>query len=230
MEKKRRRLLAHPDGCTDESTSSDYCTTDCDVFDVSDADIFAAIFDKLQPEPKGRKCPTIRPKLVGHTARRKKLPSDHRLSATKITYVITPFKPLGFTYRDHLEKTCWREKCTTAGVPSDLPRRPSSLTRFAPPNPPPHSQPNLSAQAQNIARNKSPRSVLKLPPQLRARCKRMSRLSCPTSSSSSSSPFHYPSRGCPHPQKRRSWCRTLQSEAPINRLVCHRNPIPVRTT
>lgn len=197
MEEKRIRLIQSREEGTDEMIKSDIFTDSSDLsncgdvegLNVTDAEIFATIFKKCSSAQKTKKCPKRKPKPSRRMMRkRKKPPSNHNISAPKVTYVITFMSALEFMRRNCVHKAL-RINPAATGALNNPPRRPSSLMHS---KPPPQSQPNLRVQTRNIARIESTHRVLNLPPQQRTKCKGM------FNSSSSSSP----TRSCPHPRKK----------------------------
>lgn len=142
-------LLEYLEKCLDESMKGTDCmetrsgSKTCEGFESlhgTDAENFSAIFRKWRSMKQDRK----------GLARKKKAPQNHKISATKTTYVITFMSALEFMRRNCVQKTYTRANHATANAPNIPPKRPSSSSR---PKPPLHPQPNLRAQTQNTAKN-----------------------------------------------------------------------------
>ncbi|VDK38882.1 unnamed protein product [Taenia asiatica] len=193
-EKKTRRL-EHREEFTNKTRRSDGNMGsnslknygDVEVFNATSTKLFSAILKDLQEEEKCKKRFTKKPKSSGHRTR-KNPSSNHKISATKITYVITYMTGIEFMRRNCVQKTSLRTNAPTTAAPNNLRSRPSSLSR---PNPLPRTQSHSHSQMQKIARNMSSCSFSNSSPQLRAKCKRTFDPSSPTC-------------GHPHPQKKAS--------------------------
>eukprot|EP00108_Taenia_solium_P000186 TsM_000299800 transcript=TsM_000299800 gene=TsM_000299800 len=237
MEKMRRmRLREHCEEYPGESSEgSDGMDSidlknygDADVCNVTDAEIFAAIFKELQPEKRAKKCVTRKSKPSRHT-KNKEPPPNNNISETKITYKDCftkmseppgqkPKKKLPpkhsisatkttnvitrITALEFMRRNCVQKTSLRANPATTA--APKNLQKkpslLSRPNPPPCTQSNLHLQTQNIARSEPLRCVLNLPPQSGSKCKRMH---------GSSSPI----LGRPHEQKRASIPKSVMQQA-----------------